>query len=59
MLELKEDQIAQLTRSASDADDKVEKYRLDCESLRKELAKMQEQMRQFKDDTQQRYDSYN
>jgi hypothetical protein len=40
MLELKEDQIAQLTRQASDSDDKVDKHMKECESLRKELQKM-------------------
>ena len=58
-MELKEDQIAQLTRQAGDATDKVEKSKREYESAFQELQKLQKTLLKFKDETNSRYQSYN
>lgn len=58
-LEVKIDEIANLTRLLSDATDKAERSRMELESKTTELNKLHEQLRSFKDDTSNKYESFN
>lgn len=58
-IEQKVDEIAEINRKLSDAHDKAERARLECESKQTELNKLHEQLRTFKDDTSTKYESYN
>jgi hypothetical protein len=57
-LELKSDEIANLTRLLSDATDKAERCRVDLDSKTTELSKLHEQLRTFKEDTSSKYETY-
>lgn len=58
-LEVKIDEIANLTRLLGDATDKAERSRMELESKTTELNKLHEQLRSFKDDTSNKYESFN
>jgi hypothetical protein len=58
-IEVKVDEIANLTRLLGDATDKAERARMELESKTTELNKLHEQLRSFKDDTSTKYESFN
>lgn len=58
-LEQKSDEVADLSRKLSDAHEKAERTRMDRDSLREEVAKLQDQWRSFKEDTSLKYETYN
>ena len=59
MIEQKNDEIADLGRKLSDAEEQKERNRMDRDSLREEVNKLQDQWRSFKEDTSIKYESYN
>ena len=59
LLEQKSDEIADISRKLSDANEMAERNRMDRDSLREEVAKLQDQWRTFKEDTSVKYESYN
>ena len=59
MIEQKNDEIADLGRKLSDAEEQKERNRMDRDSLREEVNKLQDQWRTFKEDTSVKYESYN
>ena len=46
-------------RKLSDAEEQRERNRMDRDSLREEVNKLQDQWRSFKEDTSMKYESYN
>ena len=58
-MEQKSDEIADLSRKLSDAVEQGERNRMDRDSLREEVNKLQDQWRSFKEDTSMKYESYN
>ena len=59
MLEQKNDEIANISRLLSDATEKAERCRMDRDSAKEQLTKIKDQWRSFKEDTSQKYESYN
>ena len=59
LIEQKNDEIADLSRKLSDAEEQGERNRMDRDSLREEVNKLQDQWRSFKEDTSMKYESYN
>ena len=59
LLEQKDDEMAALNRELSEAVEKAERNRMDRDSLREEVNKLQEQWRSFKEDTSVKYETYN
>ena len=59
MIEQKSNEITDLTRKLSEAVDSAERSKSDKESLTKEVAKLQEQWRTFKQDTSVKYETFN
>ena len=59
LLEQKSDELADLSRKLSDANEMSERHRMDRDSLREEVAKLQDQWRSFKEDTSVKYEGYN
>lgn len=59
IIEQKNDEIADYSRKLSDAIEVAERHRMDRDSLREEVAKLQDQWRSFKEDTSVKYESYN
>ena len=59
ILEQKCDELADLSRKLSDANENAERHRMDRDSLREEVTKLQDQWRSFKEDTSIKYESYN
>ena len=58
-MEQKSDEVADLSRKLSDAVEQGERNRMDRDSLREEVNKLQDQWRSFKEDTSMKYESYN
>lgn len=58
-IEQKGIEVTELTRKLSDAVEQKERNRMDKESLQKEVAKLQDQWRSFKEDTSVKYESFN
>ena len=48
-----------MSRKLSEAHENAERFRMDRDSLREEVAKLQDQWRSFKEDTSVKYESYN
>ena len=48
-----------MSRKLSDANEMSERHRMDRDSLREEVAKLQDQWRSFKEDTSMKYEGYN
>jgi len=59
LLEAKSDELADLSQKLSDANENAERFRMDRDSLREEVTKLQDQWRSFKEDTSIKYESYN
>ena len=59
LIEQKSDELADLSRKLSDANEMSERHRMDRDSLREEVAKLQDQWRSFKEDTSMKYEGYN
>ena len=59
LMEQKNDEVADLSRKLSDAIEQGERNRMDRDSLREEVNKLQDQWRSFKEDTSMKYESYN
>ena len=57
-MEQKSEEIADLSRKLSDAIEKGERHRMDRDSLREEVNKLQDQWKSFKEDTSMKYESY-
>ena len=51
--------MADFSRKLSDAIEMAERHRMDRDSLREEVSKLQEQWRSFKEDTSVKYETYN
>lgn len=51
--------MSDLSRKLSDAVETAERHRMDKDSLREEVSKLQDQWRSFKEDTSIKYESYN
>ena len=51
--------MADFSRKLSDANENAERFRMDRDSLREEVAKLQDQWRTFKEDTSMKYENYN
>lgn len=58
-IEKKNDEIGELERKLSDAVEKTERHRMDCDSYREEVNKLQDKWRNFKEETSMKYESYN
>ena len=58
-MEQKSDELADMSRKLSDANENAERHRMDRDSLREEVSKLQDQWRSFKEDTSVKYESYN
>ena len=59
ILDSKSDEASDLSRKLSDAIENAERFRMDRDSLREEVTKLQDQWRSFKEDTSMKYESYN
>ena len=59
LLDQKCDELADFSRKLSDANENAERFRMDRDSLREEVAKLQDQWRTFKEDTSMKYENYN
>lgn len=59
IIEQKVDEISNLNRLLGDANDKAERCRMELDSKTNELNKLHEQLRSFKDDTSNKYETYN
>ena len=59
LMEQKNDEVGDLSRKLSDAIEQGERNRMDRDSLREEVNKLQDQWRSFKEDTSMKYESYN
>lgn len=58
LLDSRNDEISELKSKLSDLTDANEKLKIDRESLQKQLDKMLEQWRNFKDEANQKYEQY-
>jgi chromosome segregation ATPase len=58
-MEVKANEISELSRKLSNAVEQKERNRMDKESLQKEVQKLQDQWRSFKEDTSVKYESFN
>ena len=59
LLDQKSDELSDLQRKLNDAVEVAERNRMDRDSLREEVNKLQDQWRSFKEDTSMKYESYN
>lgn len=59
MMDQKNDELAELTRKLGDTLEASERNRFDKESLREEVNKLQDQWRNFKEDTSVKYEHFN
>ena len=58
-MDQKSDELSDLQRKLNDAVEVAERNRMDRDSLREEVNKLQDQWRSFKEDTSMKYESYN
>ena len=58
LLDQRTDELSDLGRKLSDANENAERFRMDRDSLREEVAKLQDQWRTFKEDTSMKYETY-
>jgi len=58
VLDSRDDEITELKIKLSDALDHQEKQKVECDSLQKQLDKMLDQWRNFKEEANQKYEQY-